>query len=105
MKKIITFAFMLLFVSAVSFAATGSITLGDNGNAANTKTVELSNNVDANYVSDGGYFAATTVNPKAKDKAKDYLVTSESGATYSKDDAGATVAPTAASDTSGWTKL
>lgn len=113
MKKIITFAFMLLFVSGISFAAQtssdGEITLG----ATKPKTVQLSNNVEAKY--DGGTgasYVAATVNPKAADKSKSYLVTSESGATFYGDGADniSSVELPALTDfdngtLTGWTKL
>lgn len=100
MKKIISLAVVFALASVSSFAATGTLTMG-NGN--NSEKVQLSNNVDANYTgTDGTEYGATTYNPKGNGKA--YLVTSTSGATFVKANTGSS-APAATTSTSGWTAL
>jgi len=102
MKKIITLIFILSIFS-VAFAGNevddGVLTLG----AIETETVQMSNNVQADYDGSKGSYAATTYNPNGR--GKNYLVTSESGATYVNDNATELVAPTSSPDSNTWTKL
>lgn len=100
MKKVLCM-FLVLAFSSVVFAETNQINLNENGTSYGDKIVQLSNNVEADYLSDGAYFAVTTYNSKGKGKV--YLATSESGATYVQE--GKTAIIEAGSDTTNWTKL
>lgn len=82
MKKILCM-FLIFAFSSIVFAET--INLNKDGTEYGSKIVQLSNNVEAEYRSDGTYFVAITLNPKAGDKTKAYLVTSESGGTFYQD--------------------